>query len=271
MDPYYESDTSKNTQTSSHSADAEEQWELIVNNRMFMDQFRIENGDSTRVQTNIDHLTQRRFTSMGSWVPDSDPVAVNHNLDSPITPYTQPIPNLVVDTPNPRLDERFLLNRRNELENTFGTYSVIDGGSECTTLGAGHSLQQVQPFSNVRMGGPSSSLGSVQMFKCTGFTRVMSSEGPIILRTPNCIAYSDEMRTSHKESLICNAQVRANNVLIDDVPQRYNGASCIVIYEEGRQIVIPLQYSCGLTILPHQLPTEPEILELETYDLTSDD
>ena len=156
-----------------------------------MDHFRSENGDSTRIRTTVDHLNQRRFTSMGSWVPDSDPVAVNHNLDNPVAPYTQSTqstPNIVVQIPHPSLDERFLLNRRNELESTYGTYSVIDGGSECTTLGAGHRLQVVQPFSNVRMGGPSSSLGSVQMFKCTGYKRVMSSEGPIILRTPNSIA-----------------------------------------------------------------------------------
>ena len=35
--------------------------------------------------------------------------------------------------------------------------------------------------------------------------------------------------------------------------------------------MIPLHYDRGLTILPHRLPTEKELLELEYYDLTSEE
>ena len=58
--------------------------------------------------------------------------------------------------------------------------------------------------------------------------------------------------------------------MINDVPQKYMGSSCIAIYQKGTQVIIPLQYKRGLTILPHRTPTEEEFLELPHYDLTSE-
>ena len=126
------------TEDSDGSADPDDpdsdqdEFPAIPNLRMFMDQYMMENGWEDDPRISVDHLRQRRWTIMGQYVPDTDPDVdldnVN-NLDTTLIPYTTPSLENNVASYNPLNDPRFLTNRRNELESTYGTYSVIDGGS----------------------------------------------------------------------------------------------------------------------------------------------
>ena len=65
---------------------------------------------------------------MGQYIADKDtdedPDNVN-NLDTALIPYITPSLAKNVAPYDPLNDPRLLKNRRNELESTYGTYSVI--------------------------------------------------------------------------------------------------------------------------------------------------
>ena len=80
--------------------------------------------------------------------------------------------------------------------------------------------------------------------------------------------YPEEIRGNERETLFCSAQLRENNVQVDDCPHKYGGSQCLLIKGQGEEdVLIPLTYSKGISILACEEPTTDEIASLPVFDI----
>ena len=108
------------------------------------------------------------------------------------------------------------------------------------------------------------------MHRGTGITKVKSvNHGWVILRAANnALIYPEEIRSKEKETLFCLSQLRDNNIQVDDCPQKYGGAQCLVIRDQGEEeVLIPLTYNKGISMLECTEPTEEDMESLPVYDI----
>ena len=209
-------------------------------------------------------IHNRRFSTLGYWTPEPE-----HVRNSPITgkPYLE-------DEIKEELQEleksagRHTQLRRNILKEKYESYTVIDSGADQTTLGRGHVILDQEEFPGTSMGGPSPTMGNMQMHKCTGICLVTSTEGPVIIRYNNAITYDETEIKNNVESLISSNQLRSYGIFIDDTPQSHGGGQCMAIPTQKGHCIIPFQHHGGATILVHRIPTKEEIEKLPVLDVT---
>ena len=87
--------------------------------------------------------------------------------------------------------------RRNVLKSTYASYTVIDSGADQTTLSRGHIILDQEEFPGTRMGGPSPTMGNLEIHKCTRICLVTSTDGPVIIRYNNAITYNSSERKNN--------------------------------------------------------------------------
>lgn len=108
------------------------------------------------------------------------------------------------------------------------------------------------------------------MYKGSGITKVKSINlGDIILRAENnALIYPEEIRDKEKETLFCSAQLRENNIQVDDCPQKYGGSQCLLTKGQSEEdVLVPLTYSKGISTLACAEPTKEEITGLPVFDI----
>ena len=89
-----------------------------------------------------------------------------------------------------------------------------------------------------------------------------------ILVVNHCLDFTQEMQ----HSLFCTNQLRANGLIVEDVPKLYDvtGKSRQAIILPGNNVILPLLRHGPTTYLPVRYPTDIEVQECERLDLTSD-
>ena len=150
---------------------------------------------------------------------------------------------------------------------------VTDSGAEMTTLGSGWRITDRSDLPLIEVGGASAYMGRIHMYKGSGITKVMDKDGrSVLLRAANnALIYPEELRTHEAETLFCVSQLRANQVLVHDQPHSSGGAQCLVINngdpEQEDEVVIPLVYSSGTTVIPCVEPSDDDLATLPVYDV----
>lgn len=147
---------------------------------------------------------------------------------------------------------------------------MTDSGAEITTLGSGWRILHKEEMPSIRIGDPSSKMGQIHMHQDTGLTKVQSvNRGWVILRAANnALIYPEEIRGQEKETLFCLSQLRDHNIQVDDCPQKYGGAQCLVLRdEEDEEALIPLTYSKGISMLECTEPTLEKLQSLPVFDV----
>ena len=88
-----------------------------------------------------------------------------------------------------------------------------------------------------------------------------------ILRVNHCLDFTDKMQ----HSILCTNQVRANNIVVDDVPKLFDyenkSKQAITLQESG--ILFPILFHGPVPFLPIRYPSDSEMLECEHIHLTS--
>ena len=107
------------------------------------------------------------------------------------------------------------------------------------------------------------------MFRGSGITRVNSTtHGPVLIRAANnALIYPEQLRHAEQEALFSHSQLRGNGVQVEDCPQKYGGAQCLILDHDKKQIVLPLSYDKGITTLNCNEPTDKEISTLPIIDI----
>ena len=87
-----------------------------------------------------------------------------------------------------------------------------------------------------------------------------------ILEVNHCLDFTSDMQ----HSLFCTNQIRANNVIVDDVPKCYDitGQSQQAIIIPEKDIILPLLVHGPTLYLPVRYPTDQEMEECEKIELT---
>ena len=130
------------------------------------------------------------FSSLGYCTPEPE-----HVTNSPITgkPYdeTKVIEELQAFD---RSAHQHTHLRRTVLDIQYKTYIVIDSGADQTALDSGNVILDQEEFPGTSMGGPSSTMENVYMYKFKYICIVESTEVPIIIRHNNAITYDEPTR-----------------------------------------------------------------------------
>jgi hypothetical protein len=87
----------------------------------------------------------------------------------------------------------------------------------------------------------------------------------IVLYINEALYFGD--KTSHR--LLCPNQLRANGWKGQDVPKQFESALAHAIIDPTGHLWMPLKMSGVITYLPTRKPTDQELEECSTYDLTS--
>ena len=120
----------------------------------------------------------------------------------------------------------------------------------------------------VNMGSTSNKMGTVPMHKCNGAMKVQAIDGPVILRQSHIITYNERERDDEKESLLCVNQCREFGTMIDECAKHYGGSQFMIVRDSENDYVIPFEYFNGLTILPHEYPTDKDFKTLPVIDIS---
>jgi hypothetical protein len=88
----------------------------------------------------------------------------------------------------------------------------------------------------------------------------------IVLYIHNALYFGDRM--SH--TLLCPNQLRANGWTVQDVPKQSDAGSAHAIIDPTGHLRMPLEMSGVISYLRTQKPTDKELEECASYDLTSD-
>ena len=107
------------------------------------------------------------------------------------------------------------------------------------------------------------------MYRGSGITKVTSTNhGPVLLRAENnALIYPEQLRHKEKETLFSHSQLRENGVQVEDFPQQYGGAQCLILPHEETEFVLPLSYEKGITTLTCDKPAEEELNTLPIIDI----
>ena len=99
------------------------------------------------------------------------------------------------------------------------------------------------------------------------FAHDLPSGETIILRMNQCLDFTSNM----EHSLFCTNQVRANGIIVDDVPKCYDykNKSRQAIYLPANDIALPLLQHGPTLYLPVRYPSQEEINDCEHLELTS--
>ena len=193
-------------------------------------------------------------------------------LDSDINLDLELYPN-VVPAPCPDLTPITLdqvINRRGSVnENSTSSYIVTDSGAEMVTLGAGWLITKRGNMPSINIAGPCQEMGQINMYRGSGITRVTSTNhGHVLLRAENnALIYPEQLRHQEQETLFSHSQLRENGVQVEDCPQRYGGAQCLILSHEYTKFVLPLSYEKGITTLTCDEPTDEELNTLPIIDI----
>ena len=112
-------------------------------------------------------------------------------------------------------------------------------------------------------------MGKIHLYRGSGITRVNSTNhGPVLIRAENnALIYPEQLRHEEKETIFPHSQLRENGVRVEDCPQKYGGAQCLILDHEEEKIVLPLSYDKGITMLNCDEPTDKELRTLPIIDI----
>ena len=107
------------------------------------------------------------------------------------------------------------------------------------------------------------------MYRGSGITKVNSANhGPVLLRAANnALIYTEQLRHKEQETLFSHSQLRGNGVQVEDCPQKYGGAQCLILPHNKTEAVLPLSYEKGITILNCVESTDEELKTLPIIDI----
>ena len=89
-----------------------------------------------------------------------------------------------------------------------------------------------------------------------------------VIKVNQCLNFTSEM----KDSLLCTNQVRANGIIVEDVPNRFDvlQTSRQAIILPDKDIVLPLEMSGPVPYLPVRRVTKEELESCEWLELTGE-
>jgi hypothetical protein len=88
----------------------------------------------------------------------------------------------------------------------------------------------------------------------------------IILYIHEALYFGDKM--FHMR--LCPNQLRANGWTVQDVPKQFDAELAHAITDPSGHLQMPLEMNGVISYLPTRLPTEKELAECDSYDLTSE-
>ena len=155
-----------------------------------------------------------------------------------INPHLDPYPNVVpANPPNLTLiTVEQVINRRGPVRDRKNqSYIVTDSGAEMVTLGSGWLINKRGDIPSINIAGPCQQMGKMHMYRWSGITWVNSTNrGSVLIRAKkNALIYPEQLRHEEQENLFSHSQLRENGVRVEDCPQKYGGAQCLILdYEE---------------------------------------
>jgi len=151
-------------------------------------------------------------------------------------------------------------------------YALIDSGADTCSMHQGWHITHRYEHGRISLGGAQELQATpVQMDLASGMSKIRTLEGDMIIRIHQGVAPL-EGTTPVVESLINPDQLRNMGIIVDDVPHLHGGRQCIIIpcdVTGEYEVIIPLTFFEGHTILFLSVPTQEEINALPIIDITS--
>jgi hypothetical protein len=149
-------------------------------------------------------------------------------------------------------------------------YTIVDSGADSVVVGTGWKFLSIYPNRTVNLQGYSES--ETKKYNCkigTACTVMKAIDGKEYL----IMAYEAIQNRNSDISLLSEAQLRNNGIIVDSVSEKHhglNGPGTQSIYSQDQTLQFKMQLRSAMMTLNHRLPTETEINSLPRFEITSE-